>query len=88
MELHFLPPYCPNDNRIEGVWRDAHPAVVNVHRQGRVHSRSCVPLQKSLPKRASQRQALKGVAANCGKDRYSRAETGMHPDRAVQFENV
>ena len=30
------------------------------------------PLQKSLPKRASQRQALKGVAANCRKNRYSR----------------
>ncbi len=23
--LHFLPPYCPDDNRIERVWLDLYP---------------------------------------------------------------
>jgi transposase len=30
--LHFLPPYCPNDNRIEPVWRDLHAKVTRNHR--------------------------------------------------------
>ena len=30
--LHFLPPYCPNDNRIEPVWRDLHGKVTRNHR--------------------------------------------------------
>src|SRR5262249_13345868 len=27
IELHFLPPYCPDDNRIERVWQDLHANV-------------------------------------------------------------
>lgn len=30
--LHFLPPYCPDDNRIERVWRDLHACVTRNHR--------------------------------------------------------
>ena len=30
--LHFLPPYCPNDNRIERVWLDVHANVTRNHR--------------------------------------------------------
>lgn len=30
--LHFLPPYCPNDNRIETVWRALHGKVTRNHR--------------------------------------------------------
>jgi len=30
--LHFLPPYCPNDNRIERVWEDLHAQVTRNHR--------------------------------------------------------
>jgi transposase len=30
--LHFLPPYCPNDNRIERVWKDLHDNVTRNHR--------------------------------------------------------
>jgi transposase len=30
--LHFLPPYCPNDNRIERVWEDLHANVTRNHR--------------------------------------------------------
>jgi transposase len=29
--LHFLPPYCPNDNCIEPVWRDLHGKVTRNH---------------------------------------------------------
>jgi transposase len=30
--LHFLPPYCPNDNKIERLWQDLHAAVTRNHR--------------------------------------------------------
>lgn len=30
--LHFLPPYCPDHNRIERVWRDLHANVTRNHR--------------------------------------------------------
>lgn len=30
--LHFLPPYCPDFNRIERVWRDVHACVTRNHR--------------------------------------------------------
>lgn len=30
--LHFLPPYCPNANRIERYWRDLHAGVTRNHR--------------------------------------------------------
>jgi transposase len=31
IRLHFLPPYCPNDNRIERVWQDVHANVTRNH---------------------------------------------------------
>lgn len=31
-ELHFLPPYCPDHNKIERVWRDIHANVTRNHR--------------------------------------------------------
>ena len=30
--LHFLPPYCPDDNRIERRWQDLHANVTRNHR--------------------------------------------------------
>lgn len=30
--LHFLPPYCPDHNRIERLWRDLHANVTRNHR--------------------------------------------------------
>jgi transposase len=30
--LHFLPPYCPDDNRIERIWQDLHANVTRNHR--------------------------------------------------------
>jgi transposase len=31
IQLHFLPPYCPDDNRIERVWQDLHANVTRNH---------------------------------------------------------
>jgi transposase len=31
IKLHFLPPYCPNDNKIERVWLDLHANVTRNH---------------------------------------------------------
>jgi transposase len=31
IRLHFLPPYCPNDNKIERVWQDLHAEVTRNH---------------------------------------------------------
>lgn len=30
--FHFLPPYCPDDNRIERLWKDLHDNVTRNHR--------------------------------------------------------
>ena len=30
IQLHFLPPYCPDENRIERVWQDLHANVSDV----------------------------------------------------------
>src|SRR5919108_508737 len=31
IQLHFLPPYCPYDNKIERVWQDLHANVTRNH---------------------------------------------------------
>ena len=33
LRLHFLPPYCPSENRIERLWLDLHANVTRNHRQ-------------------------------------------------------
>lgn len=33
IKLHFLPPYCPDHNRIERTWKDLHDNVTRNHRQ-------------------------------------------------------
>lgn len=35
--LHFLPPYCPDSNRIERVWLDLHANVTRNHRCKTMH---------------------------------------------------
>ena len=32
LKLHFLPPFCPDENRIEQLWRDLHANVTRNHR--------------------------------------------------------
>ena len=31
VRLHFLPPYCPDYNRIERIWQDLHAEVTRNH---------------------------------------------------------
>ena len=33
IKLHFLPPYCPDHNKIERVWQDLHANVTRNHRE-------------------------------------------------------
>jgi transposase len=33
IKLHFLPPYCPDYNKIERVWQDLHANVTRNHRE-------------------------------------------------------
>lgn len=37
IQLHFLPPYCPEENRIERLWRDVHDNVTRNHRCRALH---------------------------------------------------
>ena len=39
--LHFLPPYCPNDNKIERVWQDLHAHVTRNHTCADIESLMC-----------------------------------------------
>jgi len=36
LRLHFLPPHCPNENRIERIWLDLHANVPRNHRQSTI----------------------------------------------------
>lgn len=36
IELHFLPPFCPEENPIEKLWRDMHANVTRNHRCGHI----------------------------------------------------
>jgi len=54
--LHFLPPYCPNDNKIERLWQDLHAAVTRNHRC-RTMSELMQHVYRYLQRR--QRQAIR-----------------------------
>lgn len=62
--LHFLPPYCPDHNRIERVWRDLHANVTRNH-QCRTMKELMAEVHHWLRKRdrALQRQYAKKRAA-------------------------
>jgi transposase len=38
IQLHFLPPYCPDHNKIERVWQDLHANVTRNHRCARIQT--------------------------------------------------
>lgn len=38
IRLHFLPPYCPTENRIERLWEDLHANVTRNHRCADIES--------------------------------------------------
>jgi transposase len=39
IRLHFLPPYCPNENKIERIWQDLHAEVTRNHQRNSIEER-------------------------------------------------
>jgi transposase len=56
IQLHFLPPYCPNHNKIERVWQDLHANVTRNHTCPNMTSLMC-EVRYYLRKRNRQRLA-------------------------------
>jgi len=62
LQLHFLPPYCPDHNRIERIWKDLHDNVTRNHR--------CATMEELM---ADVRSYLAG-RNRCGRHTYARAK--------------
>ena len=62
LELHFLPPYCPDHNRIERIWKDLHDNVTRNHR--------CATMDELM---AEVRSYL-AARNRCGRHTYARTE--------------
>lgn len=60
-ELHFLPPYCPDDNRIERVWQDLHANVTRNHRCGTM-TKLMIEVRYYLHKRNRRTQRRRAAA--------------------------
>jgi len=71
--LHFLPPYCPNDNDMEPVWRDLHGKVTRNHQcpnmaalmrdvRYQLHRRNTRTARRRLPLRPFSPEPLRRVA--------------------------
>ncbi len=54
--LHFLPPYCPDENRIERTWRDLHAEVTRNHRRKNIQK-----LMADVERWIADRNIAKGV---------------------------
>jgi transposase len=63
LKLHFLPPYCPDHNRIERIWKDLHDNVTRNHR--------CATMEELM---TEVRSYLAG-RNRCGRHTYARAES-------------
>lgn len=61
VRLHFLPPYCPDHNRIERVWQDLHSHVTRNHQRPSMTQLMC-DVRYYLRKR--NRRNLKTAAAS------------------------
>jgi len=61
IELHFLPPYCPNHNKIERLWQDLHANVTRNHQCATMHA-LMQAVRYYLNKR-NQKIRRRGVAA-------------------------
>ena len=59
LRLHFLPPYCPNANRIERLWLDLHANVTRNHL-----CRTMTELMKAVHRYLAQRFDLAAVLAH------------------------
>jgi transposase len=62
MTLHFLPPYCPDHNRIERIWKDLHDNVTRNHR--------CATMEELM---TDVRRYL-AARNQCGRHTYARAK--------------
>jgi transposase len=62
LKLHFLPPYCPDHNRIERIWKDLHDNVTRNHR--------CPTMEELM---VEVRSYLAG-RNRCGRHTYARAK--------------
>ena len=61
VRLHFLPPYCPDHNRIERLWQDLHANVTRNHQCPKMTALMC-EVRYYLRKR--NRQTLRKAMAN------------------------
>jgi DDE superfamily endonuclease len=61
IKLHFLPPYCPDHNKIERVWQDLHANVTRNHPFATMH-RLMQEVRYYLRKR-NRKKLKSGVAA-------------------------
>lgn len=66
LRLHFLPPYCPDHNRIERVWRDLHANVTRNHQCDTI-SQLMTEVRYWLRKRNRklQKQLAASIASGC-----------------------
>jgi transposase len=62
LELHFLPPYCPDHNRIERIWKDLHDNVTRNHR--------C----KTMDELMAEVRSYLADRNRCGRHTYARAK--------------
>ena len=62
VQLHFLPPYCPDDNKIERLWKDLHDNVTRNH-QCRSMKQLMSEVRKYLRKRERELLAQYATAA-------------------------
>jgi transposase len=58
LRLHFLPPYCPDENRIERLWQDLHANVTRNHL-----CRTMVELMRAVHRYLAARFGLAEVIA-------------------------
>jgi transposase len=63
LKLHFLPPYCPDHNRIERIWKDLHDNVTRNHR--------CATMVELM----AEVRAYLARRNQCGRHSYARAES-------------
>jgi transposase len=63
LKLHFLPPYCPDHNRIERIWKDLHDNVTRNHR--------CVSMEDLMV----EVRCYLATRNRCGRHRYARAKS-------------
>jgi transposase len=61
--LHFLPPYCPDHNKIERKWRDLHAAVTRNHRCKTIEKLMAEVVRWLTERNAECRRQQKRVAA-------------------------